>query len=218
MSNSTTKLDLLSAAQAGKEATANAALDAASPATLFGRRASTTTGLTWGFFGGGYVGNGALIDVANGTVALTASAVNYIEASPALGTLTKVTSQFTPGKAPQYTLYVGATTVNSYIDHRMHDVTGTGKGFKVVAMTDANYTMTAEDARARILEFTGTLTTSRQVVMPTTERDYALYNNTTGGHQLDFKTSGGSGTIIAAAKHAMVYCNSASIQRLSADA
>ena len=41
MSNSTTLLDTLTSNQASKEITANALFDAASPSTLWGRRAST---------------------------------------------------------------------------------------------------------------------------------------------------------------------------------
>ena len=80
MASSTSNLDLISASQAAKEATANALFDAASPATLFARRQSTTSGLTWGYYGGIQynVGVGASV-VANGTVALVPSRTQNIE-------------------------------------------------------------------------------------------------------------------------------------------
>jgi hypothetical protein len=44
MSHSTSLLDLMAIAQAGKEYAVNALADAASPASLYGRRASTIDG------------------------------------------------------------------------------------------------------------------------------------------------------------------------------
>jgi hypothetical protein len=113
MSNSTTLLDTIQQAQASKEVTANAMFDAASPAMLFGRRASTTTGLTWGYYGG--YKNGTAI--ANGTVTLTASNTNYVEATTA-GVVSANTSGFTSGRHPLYEIVVGASTVTSYLDRR----------------------------------------------------------------------------------------------------
>lgn len=71
MANSSTPLDLITASQSGKEVTANALFDAASNAMLFGRRASTTTGLTWGYYGGMLMVDGALTNINNGTRSLT---------------------------------------------------------------------------------------------------------------------------------------------------
>lgn len=118
MSNSTTTLDLIAASQSQKEVTANAMFDAASPAMLYGRRASTTAGLTWGFYGGCITAAGAPVDVANGTVTLTASATNYVEADATTGAVSANTSAFTAGKIPLYEIVVGASTVTSYLDKR----------------------------------------------------------------------------------------------------
>lgn len=117
MADSTTNLDTLSASQAQKEVTANAFFDAASPATLFGRRASTTTALTWGYYGGVLLNGTTRTKIANGTVALTASNTNYIEADSA-GSVTKNTTGFTAGRVPLYKVVAGTATVTSYEDHR----------------------------------------------------------------------------------------------------
>jgi len=124
MSNSTTNLDLISASQANKEVTANAMFDAASPAMLFGRRASTTAALTWGYYGGTLLVAGTPTPITNGTVALTASATNYVEATTA-GVVSANTSAFTSGRIPLYTVVTGTATVTSYTDHRT-SATGTG--------------------------------------------------------------------------------------------
>ncbi|SFB02602.1 hypothetical protein SAMN04515620_11333 [Collimonas sp. OK607] len=117
MSHSTTLLDLLSSSQAQKEVTANSLLDAASPAMLFGRRAPTTAALTWGYYGGTVLVSGLPTQIGNGTVALTASATNYVEATSS-GVVSANTAGFTVGRTALYTVITGAATVNSYTDQR----------------------------------------------------------------------------------------------------
>jgi hypothetical protein len=118
MANSTTNLDTISSSQASKEVTANALFDAGSPTTLFGRRASTTSALTWGFYGGRFTKpDGTRITVANGTVALSASATNYVE-SDQNGVVSKNTAGFSAGAIPLYSIVTGASTVTSYTDER----------------------------------------------------------------------------------------------------
>jgi hypothetical protein len=118
MSSSTTLVDTVASSQAQKEVTLNAALDALSQSMIFGRRASTTSGLTWGYYGGRYTkADGTNIAVANGTLTLTASLTNYVEVS-SLGVVSVNTSAFTAGKTPLYTVVAGASTVTSYTDNR----------------------------------------------------------------------------------------------------
>lgn len=79
MANDSTNLDTISSSQAGKEITANALFDALSQGSIFGRRASTTAALTWGFYGGNYRHtDGTVTQLTNGTVALTDAATNYV--------------------------------------------------------------------------------------------------------------------------------------------
>lgn len=120
MANSTTNLDTIIASQAGKETRVNELIDAASPATLGGRRASTSSGLTWGYYGGLIYIGGTPTAVANGTLSLTASTTNYVELNPATGAITVNTSGFTAGRAPLYQITAGASTVTSYLDRRAY--------------------------------------------------------------------------------------------------
>jgi hypothetical protein len=133
MADSATTLDLIAVGQAGKEDTANELFDALSPAALFGRRASTCTGLTWGYYGGRF--ESALI--ANGTITLTAASTNYLVAARADGTVSKsiATTNWDDEAAyiRLYKIVVGASTVTSYEDHRQSvwpwagaDAEGTG--------------------------------------------------------------------------------------------
>jgi len=81
MADSTTHLDTIVQGSGSQDVQANALYDAASPAMLFGRRAASTTGLTWGYYGGNVTkSDGTQSTVANGSVSLTASTTNYITA------------------------------------------------------------------------------------------------------------------------------------------
>jgi hypothetical protein len=109
----------------------NAALDAMSPAALFGRRALTTAALTWGYVGGKYrKSDGTVITIANGTVSLTASATNYILETD--GVVSKVTAAPSGWPGPLansakalYAVVCDGSGVTSYTDYR---TTGIGSG------------------------------------------------------------------------------------------
>jgi hypothetical protein len=119
MADSTTNLDSILSTQAAKEAVANALIDAASPATMFGRRASTSSGLTWGYYGGKLNISGTITNFANGTLSLTASTTCYIEVDTSTGTVSFNTSAFSGGtKVPLYKVVTGSTTVTSWTDER----------------------------------------------------------------------------------------------------
>lgn len=119
MADSSTNLDILSSGQSGKEVTANDLFDAGSPATLLGRRASTTAGLTWGYYGGVVaLDDGTLLQVANGTKTLTDNATNYIELDTADGSVDLNTSAWTSGKRRLYAVVTSGGAVTSYTDWR----------------------------------------------------------------------------------------------------
>lgn len=119
MANSSSNIDQLSQSQSSKEITINALLDAASPATLYGRRQSTTSGLTWGYYGGTILLGTTATQIANGTLTLPASTTNYIQANPSSGAVTSNTSGFTVGYWQLYVVVTGASTVTSYTDNRV---------------------------------------------------------------------------------------------------
>jgi hypothetical protein len=86
MANSSTNLNLVTANTAGASAQANGLFDAASPAMLFGRNSVATSALTWGYYGGTVLVAGVPTTLANGTIALTASRTQQIEAGPVSNT------------------------------------------------------------------------------------------------------------------------------------
>lgn len=117
MADSTTNLDTVSQASNQREAQVNALMDAASPATVYGRRASQCAALTWGYYGGKVLVGGTVTSIANGALTLASSQTNYIEADAA-GAVSSNTSAFTAGRTPLYIAITGASTVTSYTDKR----------------------------------------------------------------------------------------------------
>ncbi len=215
MSNSTTLLDQISSSQASKEVTANAIDDAESPAALFGRRASTTTALTWGYYGGVITVDGVLTAIANGTVALSASLTNFVEADRA-GTVTKNTTAFTAGRTPLYSIVAGASTITSYTDYRLTTNKTIGKLSKSIAGS-SNVTLTAAEASNDILEFTGAITGNISVFVPLSADQWTVFNGTTGAFTVTIIGATGTGIVIATAKRAIVYADGTNVVRVTAD-
>lgn len=123
MANSTTNIDTIVKSQASKEVTANAFFDAASPATVYGRRASTSSGPTWGYYGGNVTkSDGTLGQISNGTLTLTASTTNYIVALKSTGVVSVSTTNTNWNNTTDYwrlySVVVGVSTVSSYTDSR----------------------------------------------------------------------------------------------------
>jgi len=118
MSDSTANLDQVSSTAIQREATINALLDAASPATLFGRRASTCAALAFGYYGGRLDGT----SVTNGTVTATASNTNYVVAHRSTLVVSISTSNTnwnnTTTYGRMYKLTAGGSTITAYEDHR----------------------------------------------------------------------------------------------------
>lgn len=144
MANSSTNIPQLSFGMADKETQVNELFDAASPAMLYGRNALTTTALTWGYLGGRFNG----LSIANGTIALTASTTNYIEADASTGAVSKSTTGWTTGKKPLYSIVTGASAVTSYQDFR--EASGGGLALPVAIAQGGTGATDAAGARANL--------------------------------------------------------------------
>lgn len=190
MSNSTTHLDTIAQSQAQKEVTANALFDAASPGIVCGRRASTSVGLTWGYYGGVIAPNGVPTILANGTVALTGSATNYVYlqevGSPGVWTVLSTTSvpsgwpgPLLNGAIALYSVVTSSTAATSWTDYRGWWVSGSGSigggtpsgtGFRYVTSgVEAGTALTATEATALLDSFlgdSGSPTTPRKGLVP----------------------------------------------------
>ena len=65
-------------------------------------------------------------------------------------------------------------------------------GSSNVTLTNSN--ATADETRQKVLEFTGTLTGDINVLLPTVESNYIVFNNTAGSQTLTVATTGNTGT------------------------
>lgn len=211
MASSTTNLDTISESQAGKATAANELIDALSPASLFGRRASTCAGLTWGYYGGPMLVDGVLTSVSNGTVVLGASDTVYVEATRA-GAVSQNGTGFTPGSIPLYTVVTGASTVTSYTDHRPWAMLpGVNSRLSKSVAGGSNVTLTAQEAICQALNFTGALSANISVIVPNGPQIWAVTNNTTGAYTLTIKTSAGTGVVISNAQTGIVLADGTNV-------
>lgn len=84
-----------------------------------------------------------------------------------------------------------------------------------LAVTD-NTTLTDDQAKNHIIEFTGTLGAGKTMTFPATDGyTYSLYNNT--GQTLTMKVSGQTGFAVANGKRCTAYCDGTDMRRTSAD-
>jgi hypothetical protein len=217
MASSSSNLVLLVQSQSGKEATANALWNSMSQAALFSRYSSS--GLIWFYYGGTIIVDGVVTQIANNIstgVTLSASTTNYIEADRS-GTVTKNTTGFTPGRIPLYIAVTNATTITSYTDCR-----GQWQPLHIpskasVAVTTADVTLTQAQAACGYLITAGILTGNRNVIVPN-EWQGTVFCNNTGAFTTTFKTSGGSGVVVAQGKRAILLADGTNVVRVTADA
>jgi len=217
MASSTTNLDLIAQSQSSKEVTANALFDAGSPATLFGRRAGLCSGLNWFYYGGVMMVDGVLTSIANNAAALvlSASTTNYIEATRS-GVVSKNTVGFTPGRIPLYTAVTGTATVTSYTDQRAWVAPAYLPGRASVAVTTADVTLAAAEARCRYLTMTGVLTGNRSVIVPN-DWEGIVYCSNSGGFATTVKTVAGSGVVVAQGKRVLLLADGTNVVRVTPD-
>lgn len=213
MANSTTHLSVIVQGQGAQDVKANGLWDAMSPSATGGRNDATSSGLTFGVYGGNLRISGGVTQISNATVGMTSSATNYVEMHPDTGAMSKNTTGFTPGYLPLYTLVVGASSITSYTDHRgplvLNDTLA-------LALSDANTTLTQAQAANAILTFTGTLTTTRDIIVPLIgKRQWTVYNGT--GQSLQFIGPTGTGITVATLKHAILRSDGTNIVRVTAD-
>lgn len=117
MSDSTNPIDQVSQSAIARETKINDNFDAASPAMNYGRRASTCSGLTWGYYGGRWGG----FSIANGTTTLTDNATTYMVVTISSGAVSFSTSSTNWNNTSTYARaykIVAASGVVTYEDHR----------------------------------------------------------------------------------------------------
>lgn len=108
----------ISSSQASAEVPINENFQILIHQEVYGKKQSTTTGLTWGYWGGRWAG----FLIADGTLALTASATNYIVVLRSTGAISVSTAATnwndTSSYQRVYQLTTNATAVTATEDHR----------------------------------------------------------------------------------------------------
>ncbi len=216
MSDSSAPLGTI-ATGGNQTAKANALFDALSPQAVYAYQYATTSGLTLGLHGGKILLSGVITTINDQTIALTASATNYVEAHPDTGVVSKNTTAFTLGYLPVATVTTNSTGIvpsTGFVDQRTLALATNATLAK--ALSDANTTLTQADAANSTLTFTGALTATRDIVIPLVgKRQWTVYNGT--GQSLQFIGPSGTGITVATVKHAIVRSDGTNIVRVTAD-
>jgi hypothetical protein len=82
-----------------------------------------------------------------------------------------------------------------------------------ISLTDSN---AAQAARALVLNVTSgvSLTTTRELVVPTIQKQYIVQNNTTGAQSITVKTSGGTGITVPNGRKAHLYVDGTNVVQM----
>ena len=159
-------LTLLVQGQLQQEVTVNGNLNILDNAVgglvaAFGYDQTTSTGLTYGYYGGPILQGNTPAVVPAGTVTLTASATNYVQRSPAGSTVIVNTTGWVPGYIPMAEVVTNVTGITSVTDMRPSNTTEYGSltinigaptgiavttamtGGTIAASTDNEYQLTA---------------------------------------------------------------------------
>jgi hypothetical protein len=153
----TTTLQQLTASQANKEVAVNRNFETTSWSGVYGKKQSTSTGLTWGYYGGRWGG----FSVADGTFTLTNTTDNYIVAKRSDGVTSASTATTNWNNTADYARVYKVTTAGSVVtateDHRagLYGVHGSSSSSSGVA------TDTIWDAAGDLVQGTGSNTAAR---------------------------------------------------------
>lgn len=77
--------------------------------------------------------------------------------------------------------------------------------------------LTSDDASNHHITFQGTLTGNINVVVPTTDWKWVIFNNTTGAFTLTVKTLSGTGIAVGQGKRATLLSDGTNVVRITAD-
>lgn len=203
--------------QANRVTAINENFTAVDPAALFGINWAESVGLVFAYYGGVMLVDGVQTSITGATVALSASTTNYLEATRA-GVVSTNTAGFTAGRIPLGTAVTSADGITTWTDYRVYAVDETGILTKAMP-SDANYTLTAAEARNRILQISGgtTLTATRNIVIPLAQKEYIVYNNAAGAQSLQFIGATGTGITVGTGKRAIIYADGTNVVRVTSD-
>ena len=79
-----------------------------------------------------------------------------------------------------------------------------------ITLTDSNATQVARNLALNVTS-TGSLTTTRNLIVPTIQKAYLIRNNTTGSQSIIVKTSAGTGVTVASGTYLLVYVDGTNV-------
>lgn len=78
-------------------------------------------------------------------------------------------------------------------------------------LDDVDYT--ADDAKASLIDVTGTLTSNATIVIPNRAKTYKVFNRTTGAYTVSVKTASGSAVVVTQASSVELWCDGSNTVR-----
>lgn len=218
MADSTTPFGTVATGQGNQATKANALWDAVSPAALYAKKDSSTSGLTLGYHGGKFSLGGVVTTVVDGTVLLTASSTNYVESNPSTGAVSKSVTAYTPGYWRIGRAVTGTASITTWYDDRFPGLVPQTQLLTKAFPSDANYTLTQPEAEVDVISITaGVISTTRDFIVPITfPKVWTVINKT--AQSVRIIGSSGTGITIATVKTAMVMADGTNVVRLTADA
>jgi hypothetical protein len=168
-------------------------VQAAAPGRIFGLKGANTAGLNFAYYGGALAVDGVITAIADGLVALAGASTNYIERTAA-GVVSANQVGFSADKIPLYQIVTDATGISTIADKRTPQTVAFG-GIQKSLAAGGTIILTADEARARMIEFTGVMPGNTIVEFPNVKRDWLLRNSTSGG-AVTVRVNGQPGTQI----------------------
>lgn len=217
MADSTAPFGTIENGNGNQTEKANALFDACAPVAIYGKKYATTTGLTLGYHGGKIPINGVVTTIFDGTIALTASSTNYIEANPLTGAVTKSVTAYTTGYWRIGRAVTGTASITTWHDDRFLNFAKQASLLVKAFPTDANYTLTAAEADVDVISITaGVITTTRDFIVPISfPKLWTVINKTAQSVRIIGVT--GTGITIATLKTAIVMADGTNVVRVTAD-
>ena len=156
------------------------------------------------------IANKPLINLANRTAFLKGKVDGILAGTEALTGYAKLASPTFTGNPLAPTPALGDSDASIATTAFVQKTLG-GVLSKSVA-GGVNVTLTAVEAGNGILVFTGALTASISVIVPTAPtRPWVVFNNTTGAFTLTVKTASGTGVLVPQGKREIVYCDGTNV-------
>lgn len=149
----------LSTNQDQKEDLLNQNFTALNQASAFGWRIQTSTGLVFGYWGGNYQNSaGALFNIADGTITVTASTTNYVYLNTTTGVIANSTTVPATGFIRIAKVVTDATKITSVTDERIFALFPVGTANSLAG--GGNKFVTQQDWE--VTDVTGLVVTIRQ--------------------------------------------------------